>query len=81
MKIDEVYDDEGNLIALDIEWDDEDPEESQFNDWTEDDFLEAIKRGLNDDDANIVGGIFETVDGEGLHPTGQSEDNVSGVCE
>ena len=38
----EWYDGDGKL-NLTISWDENDPVESQFNDWTEQDFLTAIE--------------------------------------
>lgn len=33
--------------SIDISWDENDPIESQLNHWTEEDFLELIKKELN----------------------------------
>ena len=38
----EWYSEDGKL-KLTISWDENDPVESKFNDWTEDDFLTAIR--------------------------------------
>lgn len=32
--------------SFDIAWDENDPQESILNDWTEEDFIQAIKEGL-----------------------------------
>ena len=42
IKVDEWYDGDGKL-NLTIQWDENDPFERQFNDWTGQDFLTAIK--------------------------------------
>ena len=39
------WDDESNIFVID--WDENDPRTSMFNDWTQEDFLEAITKGLN----------------------------------
>ena len=44
--VEEWYDGEGKL-NLTISWDENDPIESQFNDWTEQDFLTAIKNACD----------------------------------
>ena len=40
--VEEWYDGDGKL-NLTITWDENDPIESEFNDWTETDFLNAIR--------------------------------------
>ena len=46
IRVDEWYDCEGKL-NLTIEWDENDPFERQFNDWTGEDFLTAIKNACD----------------------------------
>ena len=46
IKVDEWYDSDGKL-NLTIQWDENDPFERQFNDWTADDFLTAIKNACD----------------------------------
>ena len=42
----EWYDGDGKL-NLTISWDENDPVESQFNDWTQEDFLTAIRNACD----------------------------------
>ena len=44
--VDEWYDYDGKLNLV-IDWDENDPFECQFNDWTADDFLTAIKNACD----------------------------------
>ena len=53
----EWYDGNGKL-NLTISWDENDPVESQFNDWTADDFLTAIRNAC--DQELSVGGNLRT---------------------
>ena len=46
IKVDEWYDSDGKL-NLTIQWDENDPFERQFNDWTGQDFLTAIKNACD----------------------------------
>ena len=46
IKVDEWYDGDGKL-NLKIQWDENDPFERQFNDWTGQDFLTAIKNACD----------------------------------
>ena len=46
IKVDEWYDGDGKL-NLTIQWDENDPFERRFNDWTADDFLTAIKNACD----------------------------------
>ena len=46
IKVDEWYDGDGKL-NLTIQWDENDPFERQFNDWTGQDFLTAIKNACD----------------------------------
>jgi len=46
IKVDEWYDGDGKL-NLTIQWDENDSFERQFNDWTADDFLTAIKNACD----------------------------------
>ena len=44
--VEEWYDGDGKL-NLTITWDENDPFESQFNDWTENDFMTAIRNACD----------------------------------
>jgi len=46
LQVEEWYDYDGKL-NLTIEWDEDNPLERQFNDWTADDFLTAIKNACD----------------------------------
>ena len=46
IEVDEWYDNNGKL-NLTVSWDESDPIESQFNNWTEQDFLTAIKNACD----------------------------------
>ena len=46
--VEEWYDGDGKL-NLTITWDEYDPVESQFNDWTAEDFLTAIRNACEQD--------------------------------
>ena len=46
IEVDEWYDGDGKL-NLTISWDETDPFESQFNDWTSQDFLTAISNACD----------------------------------
>ena len=46
IEAEEWYDKDGKL-NLTIEWDENDPVESQLNDWTAEDFLTAIKNACD----------------------------------
>ena len=46
IKVDEWYDSDGKL-NLTIEWDENNPTECQFNDWTGQDFLTVLKNACD----------------------------------
>ena len=46
IKVDEWYDGDGKL-NLTIEWDENNPTECQFNDWTGQDFLTVLKNACD----------------------------------
>ena len=60
LDVKEWYDDEGKC-NLTISWDENDPVYSQFNDWTEDDFLTAIRNAC--DQEIPLGGVRSTTEG------------------
>ena len=66
IEVEEWYDGDGKL-NLTITWDDEDPVESKFNDWTAVDFLTAIKEAC--DKELSMGDNVRTQISEGLHPS------------
>ena len=72
----EWYDGDGKL-NLTIEWDENDPIESQFNDWTSDDFLTAIQNAC--DKELPLGLTICTDNSERLHLAGESQEDVSGI--
>ena len=67
--VDEWYDGDGHL-NLTITWDHNDPYESQFNDWTESDFLNAIRNAC--DKELSVGDTTLTDSSKRLHLAGES---------
>jgi hypothetical protein len=52
--VEEWYDEDGDL-NLTISWDENDPVESQFNDWTDEDFLTAITNACDEREQLSVG--------------------------
>ena len=72
--VDEWYDD-SNKLNLTIQWDETDPIESQFNDWTAEDFLTAITNAC--DKELSMGDATLTTNSERLHLTKQSEGDIS----
>lgn len=72
----EWYDGDGKL-NLTIEWDDKDPVESQFNDWTADDFLTALRNAC--DKELSVGDTVCSDNSQRLHLAGESKENISRV--
>ena len=72
--VEEWYDGDGKL-NLTISWDNEDPIESQFNDWTADDFLTAIRNAC--DKELPLGDAVRSDNSERLHLTGESKENLS----
>ena len=74
IEVEEWYDGEGKL-NLTISWDEHDPNESQFNDWTEQDFLTAIKNAC---DKELFVGEQQCPDNsERLHITNESKGDLS----
>ena len=53
MTVDEWYDGDGKL-NLTISWDQEDPVESRFNDWTSEDFLTAIRNFCYEQELSLI---------------------------
>ena len=76
MTVDEWYDGDGKL-NLTITWDEHDPVESQFNDWTEEDFLTAIRNAC--DKELSMGDNVCTQISEGLHPSRECQEDLSSV--
>ena len=74
IEVEEWYDGEGKL-NLTISWDEHDPYESQFNDWTEQDFLTAIKNACEEELS--VGEQQCTDYSERLHLTNKSKGDIS----
>ena len=72
----EWYDGDGKL-NLTIEWDDTDPIESQFNDWTSDDFLTAICNAC--DKELSMGDTVRSDNSERLHIAGEGKEDISRV--
>ena len=72
----ELYDGDGKL-NLTIEWDDEDPVESQFNDWTANDFLNAIRNAC--DKELPLGNTIRSDISKRLHLAGEGKEDISGV--
>ena len=60
----EWYDGDGKL-NLTISWDENDPVESQFNDWTAEDFLTAIRNACEQE--LPLGGILQPEDDFGMY--------------
>lgn len=60
----EWYDGDGKL-NLTISWDENDPVDSQFNDWTAEDFLTAIRNACEQELS--VGGILQPEDYFGMY--------------
>ena len=70
----EWYDVEGKL-NLTISWDENDPVESQFNNWTAQDFLTAISDACNEELS--MGDTVCTNNCEGLHIDRSHQKDVS----
>lgn len=81
IEVEEWYDGDGKL-NLTISWDDTDPIESQFNDWTEQDFLTAIKNACDDFDEQklSVGGEVCTDKHSVVYPPPGPEEGVLHDC-
>ena len=60
------YDEDGKL-NLTISWDENDPVESQFNDWTAEDFLTAIKNACEQEQELFVGRILQPEEDFGMY--------------
>ena len=76
IEVEEWYDADGKL-NLTITWDENDPIESQFNDWTEQDFLTAIKNAC--DKELSMGNQVCTDHSQRLHLTGEDQEDLSGI--
>ena len=66
INVEEWYDEDGKL-NLTISWDENDPVESQFNDWTAEDFLTAITNACDEREQLFVGGILQPEDDFGMY--------------
>ena len=73
----EWYDNDGKL-NLTISWDENDPVESRFNDWTADDFLTAINDAC-DKELPMVRKVC-TKNNSRLHLANETEGGVSTDC-
>ena len=72
----EWYDDNGKL-NLTISWDENDPVESKFNNWTETDFLNAIRNACEEE---LSMGDEIRADGYSvMHITSEGKRNLSGI--
>ena len=74
ISVNEWYDYNGKL-NLTIEWDHNDPFDSQFNDWTAADFLTAIKNAC--DKELSMGDEIRADDSKRLHTTSEGERYLS----
>ena len=74
INVEEWYDYNGKL-NLTIEWDHNDPFESQFNDWTGDDFLTAIKNAC--DQKLSMGDKILPNNSKRLHTTSEGKGHIS----
>jgi hypothetical protein len=66
--VEEWYDEDGEL-NLTISWDENDPVESQFNDWTDEDFLTAITNACDEREQLSVGRKILPDDDFGMYST------------
>ena len=76
IEVNEWYNDDGKL-NLTITWDDEDPIESQFNNWTADDFLTAISNAC--DQELPMGDKVRSDNSQRLHLAGENKEDISRV--
>ena len=74
IEVEEWYDAFGKL-NLTISWDENDPYESQFNDWTAEDFLTAIENAC-DKELSMGNQVF-TDNSEGLHIAREDKEDFS----
>lgn len=80
--VEEWYDGDGKL-NLTITWDEYDPVESQFNDWTAEDFLTAIRNACDDqpDEQKLFVGGEVRADGYSvMYPPCDIEEGVLHDC-
>jgi len=74
INVEEWYDGDGKL-NLTIVWDEEDPFESRFNDWTAVDFLTAIKNACEQDVS--LGGEVCPENSKRLHTSPKNKEDIS----
>ena len=74
LQVKEWYDYDGKLNLV-IDWDKNDPTERQFNDWTADDFLTAIKNA-SDQELSMGDTICSDIS-QRVCVTGPSQENLS----
>ena len=72
--VDEWYDSEGKL-NLTISWDENDPLESQFNNWTKEDFLTAITNACYEE--LPLGDEILSGDSQRLHLAREHQEDIS----
>ena len=80
MTVDEWYDGDGKL-NLTISWDQEDPVESRFNDWTSEDFLTAIRNFCYEQEKLPLGDRVRTDGYSVVYTDEKGEDHFSGICD
>ena len=73
------YDEDGKL-NLTISWDENDPVESQFNDWTAEDFLTAIKNACEQEQELFVGRSLLPESNIGMYSPYDIEEGVLHDC-
>ena len=74
INVDEWYDGDGKL-NLTISWDENDPIESQFNNWTKKDFLTAIRNACYEE--LPMGDEILSDNCERLHFAGEEQKDIS----
>jgi len=79
ISVEEWYDEDGKL-NLTISWDENDPVESQFNDWTAEDFLTAITNACDEREQLFVGGEVLPEANIGMYPPYDTEEGVLHDC-
>ena len=76
IEVDEWYDDNGKL-NLTISWDQDDPVESKFNNWTETDFLNAIRDACEQQKELSMGDEVRADGYSVMHITSEGERHLS----
>ena len=78
MAVDEWYDGDGKL-DLTISWDQEDPVESRFNDWTSEDFLTGIQNFYEQE--NYLWVTQYALTDIQSYTDEKGEEHFSGICD